>query len=127
MTRTHYTYVQNDEISAEKPSQEPTKTQPDQNLSIAELLMRHSRGIPIQANMHEGQYFETEIPRITDLNDLQDYRRTLEEEKNALDTELKELEKQKKLLEKEEKTKKATQEPSKASKSSTKDEPPQET
>lgn len=127
MTRTHYTYVQDDELSCETPNNDPSMTQPDQNLSIQDLLYRHSRGLPINANMHQGEFFDTEIPRITDLTDLQTHRSALEAERDQIDSQLKEAEKQKKLLEKEEKAKKATQEPSKDSKTSTKDEPPQDT
>ena len=38
-------------------------TQPDQNMSIRELLDKHSRGLPLGVNEKKGEYFDTEIPR----------------------------------------------------------------
>jgi hypothetical protein len=40
-----------------------TMTVPDQNLTIAELLDRHSRGVSLGAPDLKGEYFDTEISR----------------------------------------------------------------
>lgn len=60
-------------------NEEPSMTEPDQNLSIPELLAQHTRGIPVINNRHrEGIYSETEIPVIQDLNDYHEHRNMLE-------------------------------------------------
>lgn len=58
---------------------EPSQTIPDQNLSVKTLLERHTRGLPMQANYHEGEYFGIEIPRIDDLTDLEEARNRLKQ------------------------------------------------
>lgn len=51
---------------------EPSETHPDEALSVATLLKRHAKGIPLGVRMLDGQYYgELEIPRINDLTDLQ--------------------------------------------------------
>ncbi|AXL14931.1 hypothetical protein [Microviridae sp.] len=52
----------------------PSMTVPDQALGIRTLLDHHSRGIPNNVQHHEGEYFDTDVPHIQDLNDLQDIR-----------------------------------------------------
>jgi hypothetical protein len=64
---------------------EPSQTVPDQSLSIRTLLLNHSRGIPLDVNHNEGQYFEHEIPQINDITDLFDNRRNLHNQKAELD------------------------------------------
>lgn len=62
----------------------PSETVPDQNISLRTLLINHSRGIPSQVKMREGQYYGVEIPDIQDLNDVAEYREALNEQKEDL-------------------------------------------
>jgi len=53
-------------------------TEPDQNLSIPQLLEKHSRGLPvINQRYQEGIYSDSEIPVFDDLNDLMEYKEAL--------------------------------------------------
>lgn len=67
----------------------PSLTVPDQNLSMQQLLLNHTRGIPSRTGMKEPMYFDTLIPKIQDLNDLEDYKEQLQEQINELDTQAK--------------------------------------
>lgn len=64
---------------------DPTsETVPDMGISLKQLLINHTRGLPSTAKMYEAQYFEDlEIPNIDDLVDLQDARRFLSEQEEA--------------------------------------------
>lgn len=64
-------------------------TVPDQNLTIKELLDRHSRGIPLGAPQLKGEYFDTEIPKFDDLTDALEYKKDLEKKKAKLEELLK--------------------------------------
>ena len=67
----------------EKNSME-SMTQPDQSLTIKQLLLNHTRNIASDINVREEHYFEdTEIPRIDDLNDIAEYREALEDKRKA--------------------------------------------
>lgn len=46
----------------------PSKTQPDEVMSIKEMIIRHARGLPIHAN--EGVYLPEEIGYIPDIKTL---------------------------------------------------------
>ena len=59
-------------------------TIPDQNLSIRQLLDRHSRGLPLGASQNQGEYFDTEIPRFDDLVDMMEHKKQLVKEHKAL-------------------------------------------
>ena len=59
-------------------------TLPDQNLTIGELLDRHSRGVPLGAVDKQGEYFDTEVPRFSDLTEMLDYKKDLEEKRKEL-------------------------------------------
>ena len=59
-------------------------TLPDQNLSIGELLERHSRGVPLGAVDKQGEYFDTEVPRFSDLTEMLEYKKDLEEKRKEL-------------------------------------------
>jgi len=59
-------------------------TIPDQNLSIRQLLDRHSRGLPLGASQNQGEYFDTEIPRFDDLVDMMEHKKQLVKEHEAL-------------------------------------------
>lgn len=54
---------------------------PDMSLTIKQLLLNHTRGIDSDIQVREGHYFEeTEIPRITDLNDIAENREKLQQQ-----------------------------------------------
>lgn len=63
---------------------ETVHTVPDQNLTIRQLLDRHSRGLPLGASQMQGEYFDTEIPRFEDLTDMVEYKKQLVKEHEAL-------------------------------------------
>ncbi|AXL14935.1 hypothetical protein [Microviridae sp.] len=67
----------------------PSLTVPDQTLGIKELLNNHTRGISSNVKMYEGEYFDTEIPIINDLTDLDDYRADLKARQIALENHIK--------------------------------------
>ena len=64
-------------------------TQPDQNMSIRELLDKHSRGLPITATEQKGEYFETEIPRFDDITDMMEYKKMLSQKHKDLNIQIK--------------------------------------
>ena len=72
-----------DKSKGKKMSQE-VNTIPDQNLSIRELLDRHSRGLPLGASQKQGEYFDTEIPRYDDLVDMLEHKKQLVKEHKDL-------------------------------------------
>ena len=59
-------------------------TLPDQNLTIQELLERHSRGVSLGAVDRQGEYFDTEIPRFNDLTEMLEYKKDLEQKRKDL-------------------------------------------
>lgn len=59
-------------------------TLPDQNLTIQQLLERHSRGVPLGAVDKQGEYFDTEVPRFNDLTEMLEYKKELEEKRKEL-------------------------------------------
>lgn len=59
-------------------------TLPDQNLTIRELLDRHSRGVPLGAIDRQGEYFDTDVPRFSDLTEMLEYKKELEEKRKEL-------------------------------------------
>jgi hypothetical protein len=81
------------------PNTEPSLTVPDQNTSIQQLLIAHSRGLPLNVQEKEGHYFGSPIPNFTDLLDRAEYAEELKQEAARLqqlaETELAELELQK--------------------------------
>jgi len=64
-------------------------TLPDQNLTIAELLDRHSRGVSLGAPDLKGEYFDTEIPRFDDLTDMLQYKNDLIQKQKDLEEQIK--------------------------------------
>ena len=60
-----------------KKMDQTVNTIPDQNLSIRQLLDRHSRGLPLGASQKQGEYFDTEIPRYDDLVDMMEHKKQL--------------------------------------------------
>ena len=59
-------------------------TLPDQNLTIKELLDRHSRGVSLGAPDLQGEYFDTEVPRFNDLTEMLEYKKDLEQKRKEL-------------------------------------------
>lgn len=59
-------------------------TLPDQNLTISELLDRHSRGVSLGAVDKQGEYFDTEVPRFSDLTEMLEYKKDLEQKRKEL-------------------------------------------
>lgn len=78
MATIHATSVNYQEIGPElEINTEPSQTQPDEVLSIKEMLERHVRGLPVHGN--EGVYLPEEIGyvpdlRSLDLTELEEYR-----------------------------------------------------
>jgi hypothetical protein len=64
-------------------------TQPDQNMSIKDLLDRHSRGLPLGATQQKGEYFDTEIPRFDDILDAVEYKKSLQQKQKDLESKIK--------------------------------------
>ena len=68
-------------------------TVPDQNLSIRELLDKHSRGIPLGVTDRQGEYFDTEIPRPMDLTDIPKFKQDLIDREKILTDQIKQEQK----------------------------------
>lgn len=63
-----------------------SKTIPDQSLTIREILINHSKGIPTNINHHEqGQFLDQEVPRFDDITELMEYKQQLQQEQIELD------------------------------------------
>ncbi len=61
-------------------------TIPDDHLTIQELLDKHSRGEAINQHIYDQEaYFNTEIPQISDLTDLEDYSESLKQRHEELE------------------------------------------
>jgi hypothetical protein len=74
-------------------------TQPDQSLTIEELLRNHTRGIGVDQHYRNGEFFEdVEIPRFTDLTDIENHKNELIKQKEDLDQIIKEEKKANKAL-----------------------------
>lgn len=55
----------------------PSETVPDQNLSVRQLLINHSRNLTSNVMQRQGEYFDSPIPNITDLTELDEHKRNL--------------------------------------------------
>ena len=75
-----------------------SKTLPDQTLSVRQLLINHTRGIPVPTNT--GQFFDEEIPVIQDINDLQDFREKVKSKQLDLEDLISQVKAEKEKLEK---------------------------
>ena len=78
--RSVYTH-KNYQSSGAKKKMGKSMTVPDQNLTVKELLDRHSRGVSLGAPKLEGEYFDTEVPRFQDLTEMFDYKANLEKKR----------------------------------------------
>lgn len=65
-------------------------TVPDLNLSVKQLMERHTRGIGIGVAQREEHYFEDEeVPKMTDLTDLEIRREQLKQREAEIREEIK--------------------------------------
>jgi hypothetical protein len=69
-----------------------SQTVPDMSLTIRELVANHSRGIIPEINQPNPEYFDTEIPTIRDLTDLDALRDANKAWKDEIDQEIKQIE-----------------------------------
>jgi hypothetical protein len=67
----------------------PSLTVPDLTLTIKQLLTNHSRGISSDVTHNEPLYFDTEIPIINDITDLDAFRQDLKAREKALSLKIK--------------------------------------
>ena len=75
--KTHFNTQYNHNHSQGKKMDQVGLAVPDQNLSIRELLDKHSRGLPLGVTQKQGEYFDTEIPVFTDLTDIPQFKKDL--------------------------------------------------
>ena len=68
---------------------QPSLTVPDLTLTIKQLLVNHSRGIQSDVSHNEPMYFDTEIPIIDDITDLDAFRQDLKAREKALSLKIK--------------------------------------
>lgn len=67
----------------------PSLTVPDLTLTIKQLLTNHSRGISSDVGHNEPMYFDTEIPIINDITDLDAFRQDIKAREKALSLKIK--------------------------------------
>lgn len=67
----------------------PSLTVPDLTLTIKQLLTNHSRGISSDVNHNDPLYFDTEIPIIDDITDLDAFRQDIKAREKALSLKIK--------------------------------------
>ncbi len=60
-------------------SEEASQTVPDMSLTVRQLLQNHTRGKDGTAMVREPLYFETELPTLNDITDVERYREQLNE------------------------------------------------
>lgn len=82
-----------------------SQTIPDLNLTVTQLIQNHVRGASGNVQAYEPLYFETEIPTINDITDVDRYRQELQDRLNQVN----EFIKNEKILRDEEERKKAVQ------------------
>lgn len=63
----------------------PSKTVPDQSISLRKLLDNHTRGVPSHAIHREAMYTDSEIPDIQDLNDVKVWRDKIHAEMQTIE------------------------------------------
>lgn len=70
---------------------DPTsKTVPDMNLTIRQLLENHTRGKTNEVQVKQPLYFEVDIPTITDITDVDNYRNQLKTQLDKVNAFIKE-------------------------------------
>jgi hypothetical protein len=75
--------------SGHKLKQGKSMTLPDQNLTITQLLDRHSRGVSLGAPQKTGEYFDTDIPRHDDLLDVLNHKKELDRKVKEMENNIK--------------------------------------
>ena len=60
-------------------------TVPDMHLTVRQLLENHTRGIDGNVNVQQPLYFDTEIPTIRDVTDVDAYKASLMERMKQVD------------------------------------------
>jgi hypothetical protein len=61
------------------PDQDPnSQTMPDMHMTVTQLLENHSRGIDGKVEVRQPLYFETEIPSLRDITDVEEYKEGLQ-------------------------------------------------
>lgn len=55
-----------------------SQTVPDMNLTVRQLLTNHSRGLSNDRHTKDPLYFDVQIPKITDITDVEAYRESLQ-------------------------------------------------
>lgn len=68
--RTTINYAEEGPISTETAHLSPSETQPDEVMSIREMLTRHVRGLPVDGEKGPGVYYPEELGYIPDLKEL---------------------------------------------------------
>lgn len=61
-----------------------SQTVPDLNLTVRQLLTNHSRGLSNDRHEKKPLYFDTIIPQIKDMTDVEEYRETLQHQINEV-------------------------------------------
>jgi hypothetical protein len=97
--KTHFNTQYNHNHSQGKKMDPVGLAVPDQNLSIRELLDKHSRGLPLGVTQKQGEYFDTEIPVFTDLTDIPQFKKDLIEREKILTDQIQFEQQQKKIKE----------------------------
>lgn len=70
---------------------QPSQTCPDMNLTVKQLLINHTRGIPSNVKIYDPQYFEDqEIPNFVDKTELHDYTQSLKSTQIDLEDQIRE-------------------------------------
>lgn len=63
-----------------------SQTVPDMNLTVRQLLNNHTRGLSNDRHMKDPLYFDIQIPKITDITDVESYRDHLEHQMSEVNT-----------------------------------------
>lgn len=64
---------------------DPKTTMPDLNLKVRQLLENHSRGVEDKTEVRQPLYFETSIPVLNDITDVETYKQHLKEKVQEVD------------------------------------------
>lgn len=93
-----------------KKMDDTLETQPDMSLTVRQLLLNHTRGHDGQVREHTPIYFDTNVPVLSDITDVHEYKAHLEDQLNQTNQFIKQdLEKAEKEREKLEEQKKQEQ------------------
>jgi len=76
-------------------------TIPDQTIPLKQIIKNHVRGLPTKVTNLKGSYFNTYIPPINDLNDIEDFKNSNAAIQLDLEQAIKEAKQEQEALEKE--------------------------